>query len=153
YDGKDKTFFFLNYEGTRRRTGNNVQLASVPTDLERQGDFTQSVLDRGIPVQIFDPRTSRTEGSRVRRNPFPGNRVPQARFNDLSKIFLRYDPQANRPPLPGSNNEGNFIGSASSPYDNNRWTGRLDHNWNSANSTHGSVSYFDSFGGSQRWFS
>jgi hypothetical protein len=153
YDGKDKTFFFLNYEGTRRRTGNNVQLASVPTALERQGDFSQSVLDGGVPVQIFDPLTSRVDGTRVRREPFPGNRVPQTRFNALSEIYMGYYPEANRAPLPGSNNEGNFIGSASTPFDNNRWTGRLDHNWNSSHSTHGTVSYFDSRAGTQRWFS
>jgi hypothetical protein len=153
YNGRDKTFFFLNYEGTRRRTGNNTQLASVPTPLEKQGDFSQSVLDGGVPAQIFDPLTSRQEGTRVRRDPFPGNRVPSARFNELSKIYLGYYPDPNRAPLPGSNNEGNFIGSASSPLDNNRWTGRLDQNWSSKHSTHGSVSYFDSISSSQRWLS
>ena len=153
FNGKDKTFFFVNYEGTRRRTGNNTQLASVPTPLEKQGDFSQSVLDGGVPAQVFDPLTSRQEGNRVRRDPFPGNRVPPARFNELSKIYLGYYPDPNRAPLPGSNNEGNFIGSASSPLDNNRWTGRLDQNWSPKHSTHGSVSYFDSISSSQRWLS
>ena len=77
FNGRDKTFFFVNYEGTRRRTGNNTQLASVPTPLEKQGDFSQSVLDGGVPAQVFDPLTSRQEGNRVRRDPFPGNRVPR----------------------------------------------------------------------------
>ena len=44
YNGRDKTFFFLNYEGVRRRTGSNIVMTSVPTALEKQGDFTQ----RGI---------------------------------------------------------------------------------------------------------
>ncbi len=153
FNGKDRTFFFVNYEGTRRRTGNNTQMASVPTALEKQGDFSQSVLDGGVAAQVFDPLTSRQEGNRVRRDPFPANRVPQTRFNDLSKIYLGYYPEPNRAPLPGSNNEGNFIGSASLPLDNNRWTGRLDQNWNSKHSTHGSISYFDSASSSQRWLS
>ncbi len=76
YNGRDKTFFFLNYEGTRRRTGSNAVLGSVPTEAERNGDYTQSLLDRGAAVQIFDPLTSQNEGPRVRRDPFPGNRVP-----------------------------------------------------------------------------
>ena len=46
YKGRDKTFFFLNYEGTRHVTGGNAYLASVPTDLEKQGDFTQSLVER-----------------------------------------------------------------------------------------------------------
>ena len=37
--------------------------------------------------------------------------------------------------------------------DNNRWTGRLDQNWNARHSTHGTVSYFDSISSSPRWIS
>ncbi|MBV6432188.1 MAG: hypothetical protein IANPNBLG_02324 [Bryobacteraceae bacterium] len=152
YNGKDRTFFFVNYEGTRRRTGNNATLGSVPTSLERQGDFSQSVLDGGVPTQVFDPLTSRIEGARVRRDPFPGNRVPQGRFNPLSQIYMGYYPEPNRAPLPGSNNEGNYIGSVSTPSDNNRWTGRLDQNWSARHATHGTVSYFDSMSSNTRWY-
>jgi len=153
YNGRDKTFFFLNYEGTRRRTGSNIVMTSVPTALEKQGDFSQSLLDGGVPVQIFDPSTSRAEGTRVRRSPFPGNQVPQSRFNALSKIYLGYYPEPNRAPLPNSNNEGNFMTSASTPSNNDRWTGRLDQNWNSSHMTHGMVSKFDSDSSSPRWYS
>ncbi|MCC6587226.1 MAG: TonB-dependent receptor [Bryobacterales bacterium] len=152
YNGRDKTFFFLNFEGTRRRTGSNAALGSVPTELERQGDFSQSLLDRGQVVQVFDPLTSRIEGARVRRDPFPANVVPSTRFDPLAKIYMGYYPQANRPALPGSNNEGNFIGSVSNPYDNNRWTGRIDQNWSARHTTHGAVSYFDTLSSNTRWY-
>ncbi len=152
YKGRDKTFFFLNYEGTRRSTGSNVAMASVPTSLERQGDFSQSLLDGGVPVQIYDPLTSKVEGTRVRRDPFPGNFVPQSRFNPLSKIYLGYYPEANRPALPGSNNEGNYIGSVTTPSTNDRWTGRIDQNWNSKHMTHAMVSRFDADSSNPRWF-
>ena len=67
YDGHNKTFFFFNYEGTRHNAGNNATLASVPTALERQGNFTQSLIDNGVPVQIFDPLTgSRPTATRLR---------------------------------------------------------------------------------------
>lgn len=72
YKGKDKTFFFVNYEATRRRTGSNAQLASVPSDLEREGDFSQTLIDTGIPAKIFDPLTARAEAGRVVRTAFPG---------------------------------------------------------------------------------
>jgi hypothetical protein len=153
YDGHDKTFFFLNYEGTRRSTGSNVALASVPTALEKQGDFSQSLYDRAVPVQIFDPLTSTVEGSRVRRNPFPGNRIPASRFNPLSKIYLDYFPEPNQAPLPGSNNNTNYIGSVAYPSSNDRWTGRLDQNWNSRHMTHGSISLYSSNSSSPRWIS
>ena len=88
YSGKDKTFFFLNYEGTRRRTGSNAQLAGVPSDLEREGDFSQTLIDAGIPAKIFDPLTARATGGRVVRDAFPGNRIPANRIDPLSKIYM-----------------------------------------------------------------
>ncbi|HWB99170.1 MAG TPA: hypothetical protein VG672_20820, partial [Bryobacteraceae bacterium] len=137
----------------RRSTGSNVALASVPTALEKQGDFSQSLYDRAVPVQIFDPLTSTVEGSRVRRNPFPGNRIPASRFNPLSKIYLDYFPEPNQAPLPGSNNNTNYIGSVAYPSSNDRWTGRLDQNWNSRHMTHGSISLYSSNSSSPRWIS
>ncbi|MCC6861159.1 MAG: carboxypeptidase regulatory-like domain-containing protein [Bryobacterales bacterium] len=153
YNGRDRTFFFLNYEGTRRATGSNAVLTGVPSMLERQGDFSQSLFDRGVPVKIFDPLTSVAEGTRVRRQPFAGNMIPQARFNPLSKIYLGYYPEPNRAPLAGSSHDGNFIGSVATPSSNDRWTGRLDQNWNSNHSTHGTVTRFDSVSSSPRWLS
>src|SRR5439155_4555356 len=44
YSGRNKTFFFMNYEGTRHNEGSNAQLTGVPTALERRGDFSQSLV-------------------------------------------------------------------------------------------------------------
>lgn len=153
YNGRDKTFFFINYEGTRRRTGSNAVLTGVPTALERQGDFSQSLIDRGAPVEIFDPLTARLEGGRVVRDPFPGNRIPAARFNPLSRIYLDYYPQPNRPPQPGSSHDQNFVGSVTNPLNNDRWTGRLDQNWSERHVTHFSLTRFSDDAISPRWLS
>src|SRR6184192_359185 len=37
---KDKTFFFVNYEGNRVRRGTSGDVVTVPTDSERTGDFS-----------------------------------------------------------------------------------------------------------------
>jgi len=153
YNGRDKTFFFLNYEGTRRSTGSNSATTGVPTPLERQGDFSQSLIDAGLPVAIYDPLTGRPETGRVVRDPFPGNRIPQARINPMSKIYLGYYPEANRPAQPGSSHDQNFIGTTTAPYTNDRWTGRLDHNWNSRNATHFTLTRFDDDRSANRWLS
>jgi len=60
YNGKDKTFFFLTYEGTRNRDP-RFNLRSVPTALERQGDFSQSFTSHLNVSNIAHP----TEGARV----------------------------------------------------------------------------------------
>jgi hypothetical protein len=51
YDGTDRTFFFVNYElGWSRNPVD--QFATVPTDLERSGNFCDRTTQ---PVQLFNP--------------------------------------------------------------------------------------------------
>jgi hypothetical protein len=59
YNGKDKTFFFVDYEGFRFHTG-GTSLQSVPTEAMRSGDFSALL----PATQLFDPTT---------HNPIPGN--------------------------------------------------------------------------------
>ena len=137
YNGHDKTFFFFNYEGTRHVSGSNATLASVPTALERQGNFSQSLIGTGSPVTVYDPNTGvTTPTGDVTRQPFPGNIVPQNLWDPLAKLYLGYYPMPNTAPLPGSSDADNYVGSSLNPQSDNRYTGRLDHNWNSTQSTH-----------------
>ena len=70
---KDKSFFFFNYEGLRRRTGRTF-LFSVPTLDQRRGDFSTTRAATGQTIQVFDPETTRTvAGGAYQRDPFPGN--------------------------------------------------------------------------------
>ena len=62
YNGKDKTFFFLTYEGTRNRDP-RFNIRSVPTPLERQGDFSQSFTSR---LEGGSNSAQTTEGRRVK---------------------------------------------------------------------------------------
>jgi hypothetical protein len=81
----EKTFFFVTYSGGRSRNPYN-STSTLPSALERQGDFSQSVM-RGS-VSIFDPLT---------RLPFPGNVIPQSRINPASLALLSYFPLPNQP--------------------------------------------------------
>ena len=81
----DKTFFFFNYRGARSRNLLN-QFSTVPTDLERAGDFSQSVA-RG-PVAIYDPATLA---------PFPNNTIPASRLDGAALGLLPFVPQPNLP--------------------------------------------------------
>jgi hypothetical protein len=152
YNGKDKTFFFLNFEGVRTSTGSNASVASVPTDLERQGDFSQSLYN-GNPVQIYDWTTGQLVDGRLVRQPFAGNKIPAARFNPLSKIYMGYYPQANQDPQQGTTSTQNYIYSSTNKSSNGRWMGRLDENWNSSNATHFSLNRYDSQASTPRTFS
>ncbi len=61
YNGANRTFFFFGWEGERYNTGQTV-VSTVPTLLQRNGDFSQTILDfpngaTGTPdyAAIFDP--------------------------------------------------------------------------------------------------
>lgn len=142
YNGRNKTFFFLNYEGDRHKEGSNASQASVPTALEKSGDFSQSLIDNGLKVQIYDPATGRVVNGQVVRDVFPGMKVPDNRIDPLAKIYNGYYPAPNQSPLPNTSNQNNFVYARSTPSNNNNWTGRLDQNWSSSQITHFTVSQY-----------
>ena len=106
YDGRNRTFWFANYQGTRIRKG-LTRLFTVPTAAMRVGDFT------GLPA-IYDPDT--TSGGA--RQVFPGNRFPANRFDPVMQRYLPLYPLPNReglannyilnPKYSDNNNQGDF---------------------------------------------
>jgi len=81
YDGKDRTFWMVNYEGQREKN-EAASIASVIPDAFRTGDF--SVLS----VPLRDPQGGT----------FAGNRIPANRISAISQRYLEIHP---RPNLPG----------------------------------------------------
>ncbi len=59
YNGAGKTFFTFTYEGVRESVG-QFHLNTIPTTLERTGQFGHVVDSNGQPVGIFDPSTLRS---------------------------------------------------------------------------------------------
>jgi hypothetical protein len=82
----DKTFFFINYTGQATRqpyTG----FATVPTALERTGNFSQTDSTTGL-VSIYDPTT---------HTPFPGGIIPPSRLDPAALKLLSFFPLPNQP--------------------------------------------------------
>ncbi len=79
----DKTFFFGAYEGQRLRTG-GVDTLTVPTALQRAGDFSETVNAQGRQIVIYDPSTTRLVNGVNVRDPFPGNRIPTDRLDPVA---------------------------------------------------------------------
>jgi hypothetical protein len=94
YDGKDKTFFMYNWEQIRSEVP-FPQVYTVPTALERAGDFSQSRTADGRPITIYDPLTTRSVGGQFVRDPFPGNVVPAGRIDPVALSILQRVPQPN----------------------------------------------------------
>ncbi|MEX2261651.1 MAG: TonB-dependent receptor [Bryobacteraceae bacterium] len=129
YKGTDKSFFFFNYEGQRRRR-QTTTIASVPTVAQRQGDLST------LPQLIHDPLSG--DPATGRRQPFPGNTIPSARIDSISRALLPYWPEPN---LAG--NAANFIITPSERIDYNQVTTRIDHNLSSSDRLMGRYNYID----------
>ncbi len=99
YDGRNRTFFFLSVQHDSRWS-NPTYGGRVPSDLERQGDFSQTLNARGGPLTIYNVFTSRVEGTTVIRQPWPGNRIPASMFNETGATIMNVYPRTNRPDIP-----------------------------------------------------
>src|SRR5689334_3980664 len=76
YNGKDKTFFFYDYEGTRQSSATTRNM-TVPTAQERAGDFSNTRTSSGQLITIYNPfDTYKTAAGKTLRHPFAGNQVP-----------------------------------------------------------------------------
>lgn len=124
YEGRDKTHFFVNYEGLKIRSG-SFSRAVVPTLLERTGDFSQTTDRVGRPFTIYDPATTVPSGSGFVRSPFPGNVIPPSRLDPVALKALNYYPVPNRAPTP--ENQENWESQRSTGRDWTSYTIRADH--------------------------
>jgi Carboxypeptidase regulatory-like domain/TonB dependent receptor len=58
YDGRNRTFFFVNWEQSKFRAPFQL-VSTVPTALERAGDFSRTTDSNGNPITIYDPATTK----------------------------------------------------------------------------------------------
>ncbi|MEO8025260.1 MAG: TonB-dependent receptor [Bryobacteraceae bacterium] len=117
---KNRTFFFVDWQGSRLRTG-VTRFSSVPTAAQRQGIFA---------TPIYDPLSSP-------RAPFANNAVPMDRFDSIARQVLARYPEAN---LPGAAN--NFRRTAIEPDDQDQVDVRLDRYFGSRHRIFGRYSRF-----------
>ena len=108
YDGRNKTFFMGAYEGIRSE-GLSSPIASVPTALMRQGNFSEVT-----NVAIRNPFTGQ---------PFPGNIIPSTMLSPIAQRFLEYLPMPNRPGI-----ADNFQGPSASTDEVDQFLARGDQN-------------------------
>ncbi|HZO55750.1 MAG TPA: carboxypeptidase regulatory-like domain-containing protein [Bryobacteraceae bacterium] len=123
---RNKLFFFFNYDAFLERRLSQATITS-PTLLERSGDFSDTRTANGALIQIFDPTTTRAEGSGFVRTPFAGNRIPTNRIDPVSRNVLTYYPVPNLPGAANTRAQNLFLQGAG-PIDRNAVTGKIDYN-------------------------
>ena len=97
YNGKNRTFFLFGF-GRHNEVYDQSVFADVPTPAMLNGDFSFN----GLGYPLYDPTTTRQEGGKWIRDPFPGNQVPKGRFDPAAVNFLSHQPWAAPNNLGGS---------------------------------------------------
>ena len=118
--GKDKTFFFGDFEGLRLRRPSTSNIP-VPSAAMRAGDFSE------LAAPLLDP----TSNPRV---PFPGNRIPSGRLAPQAAYFMQFYPEANTA-------SGTFSYSPTRTNSVNRFDTRVDHRFSAMDAITGSYSF------------
>lgn len=85
---RNKLFAFTSWEQWRNKEPIN-NIFTLPTDLERTGDFSQSLNAIGGLQTIFDPWSTRVVNGSVQRTPFPGNKIPVGNQDPAAVRFLQ----------------------------------------------------------------
>ena len=120
YNGKDRTFFFFAYEGSRRNEG-VVRTLTVPTLAHRTGNFSAN------SNPIFDPATTALVNGVNRRTQFPGNVIPASRIDPAAAKIANYYPLPNREP-DNATGVNNFRANYVTQFPRDNYTAKVDHN-------------------------
>jgi hypothetical protein len=125
---KDHTFYFVDYQGYRVKQGQTF-LSTVPSARMRAGDFSE------INRVIYDPLTGQ---------PFPGNVIPQSRFDPAAKNVLgQLIPEANTAGARGGNGQtiNNYLINPNMERQDNQFDVKIDHSLTSNNRAFGRYSF------------
>ncbi|MDQ6707100.1 MAG: TonB-dependent receptor, partial [Acidobacteriota bacterium] len=159
YDGHNRTFFFLSYEGLRDRRALS-QTYTIPTPEQLQGDFSKTFNGSGQLITIYDPLTTRPDPQRAGnflRDPFPGNRIPADRIDPVAAKVRNFWPAPNSAGT-GAAAVNNWTGAGSTPNTQDQYSVRLDHAISENHRIFGRFSFsnitrggFDFFGNGGGW--
>ena len=138
---KDKTFFFVNYEGNRIRQG-ITKVATEPTAAMKSGNFS------ALSTRIYDPASLALVNGVLQRTPFAGNIIPANRISAVGQNVVNLYPNPNTPGTSTAN--GLFTSSPIKKDDFDQFSARVDHRFNDSNTLFGRYSYsqenrFDTF--------
>jgi hypothetical protein len=121
-----RLFFHSTYEGLRQGSPNN-NISTVPSALERQGDFSQTFNQNGTLSPVFNPFTTRVNpnGAGFIRDPFPNNRIPSSMFDPVAVRVIGLYPAPTSEGDPFTRTR-NFARAGKTTTINDRIDGRID---------------------------
>lgn len=128
YDGRNKLFWMLSYEAMKQRSADPA-VATVPEMAWRNGNFSTRYNAAGALVQMYDPLTTQSDGTRT---PFAGNVLPASRLSKMALEALSYYPAPTSAGV-GAAKIQNYPFPSRWIGDMAQWIGRMDLAINSRN--------------------
>jgi hypothetical protein len=143
YNGRNRSFFFFNYEEWRYRNSRN-EIMTVPTTGQRTGVFSDLKDATGKLVVIYDPATTRANpaGAGFVRDPFNANTIPASRLDPASVKSLVIMPLPNRAAANAFTNQQNFLSVIQNSLSMKQYTSRFDHRLSDRNSVFVRLSWY-----------
>lgn len=125
YNGKNRTFFHFGLDIDKNTSATSTQ-TTVPTALERKGDFSDTRDATGKLFAIYNPYDTYTSGGKVLRRAFPNNVIPASMQDPIARKVMEYFPQPNSDGRPFTHAQ-NYFKQGSQGNDNIQAIVRIDH--------------------------
>jgi hypothetical protein len=165
YHGSDRTFYFGSYEELRDSTPGAGFTTTVPTALERTGDFSQTFNTNGTQLVVYDPSTTTSVAAggtytcpngqtftaskagyyrcQVSYNG-KANVIDPSRLNSIAQALLAKYPLPNQAGVSGSD-ENNFFSDAPNLDHDYSYDIRIDHKLSDTQSIFGHIDFFNNY--------
>ena len=139
YDGRNRTFFFFSYEGSREGNGQSTT-SNVPTAKMRQGDFSE------IPNVIYDPFSVQLINGIPTRTPIPDKVIPSSLQDPVARSMMKYWPEPNNPNTnPATPWVQNFVQGSKWPTTRDGYIVKIDHQLTQKHQTYTRFNIGDAF--------
>ncbi|MDP9051280.1 MAG: carboxypeptidase-like regulatory domain-containing protein [Acidobacteriota bacterium] len=148
FNGRDKLFFFYAYEKVKGQSPPATTIGSVPTQAERNGDFS-ALLGLGVAYQLYNPYAAVASGSNVTRSAIPGNCLvatcgstvgANLQLNPIAQAYLKSVPLPNYSgPTTTADGQNNYFTYTPTVVNYTSNMGRVDYNFGPKNKMWGTA--------------
>jgi len=146
YNGKNRTFFFINWEQYNYVTYGD-SITSTPPPSQRTGNFSNLYTASGALIPVYDPLTTvvNPSGSGYIRTPFPGNIIPASRLDPVAQAMNQFYPLPNLTPSNAFTQANNYESINSGAQSMQQYTLRGDQRLSASDSLFARFTYFDAY--------
>jgi hypothetical protein len=146
YNGKNKTFFFANWEQYNYVTY-SATITSTPPLAQRTGDFSQLYTATGTLIPIYNPASTvlNPNGSGYIRTPFPGNIIPKTLLDPVAQAMNAFYPAPNLTPSNAFTQSNNYQSVNPGAQNMKQYTIRGDQRISDSDSLFARFTYFNAY--------